>query len=294
MILHVKEGDTLTQREAIKRLTEMQYTRNEVDFKRGTFRVRGDVLDIFPAEHAENALRLSLFDDEVESLQLFDPLTGHIRQRIGRFTVFPSSHYVTGPAEGARRDREDQGRARAAEGILRRPDEADRGAADRAADALRPRDDDRDRLLQGHRELLAPSVRAQGRRAAADADRLPAVALADVHRRVARDDPADRRHVQGRSRAQGEPRQLRLPAAVGARQPAAALRRVRAPAAADDLRVGDAGRLRARRTRDRSSSRSCVRRDSSTRCSRCGPRRRRSTTCCRRSSSAPTSTSACW
>src|SRR5512138_3439343 len=96
MILHVKEGDRITPRDAIKRLTEMQYTRNEADFRRGTFRVRGEVLDIFPAEHAENALRLSLFDDEVESLQLFDPLTGHIKQRIGRFTVFPSSHYVTG------------------------------------------------------------------------------------------------------------------------------------------------------------------------------------------------------
>ncbi len=96
MILHLKEGDKLAQRDAIKRLTEMQYTRNEMEFSRGTFRVRGDVLDVFPAEHAENAVRISLFDDEVESLQLFDPLTGHIRQRIGRFTVFPSSHYVTG------------------------------------------------------------------------------------------------------------------------------------------------------------------------------------------------------
>ena len=96
MILHLKEGDALTQRDAIRRLTEMQYTRNEADFRRGTFRVRGDVIDIFPAEHAENAVRVSLFDDEIESLQLFDPLTGHIRQRIGRFTVFPSSHYVTG------------------------------------------------------------------------------------------------------------------------------------------------------------------------------------------------------
>src|SRR5512141_2311276 len=96
MILHVKEGDRLSQRDAIKRLTEMQYSRNDADFRRGTFRVRGDVLDVFPAEHAENALRISLFDDEVEGLQLFDPLTGHIRQRIGRFTVFPSSHYVTG------------------------------------------------------------------------------------------------------------------------------------------------------------------------------------------------------
>jgi len=80
----------------IKRLTEMQYQRNDTDFRRGTFRVHGDVLDIFPAEHADNALRLSLFDDEVESLQLFDPLTGHIRQKLARFTVFPSSHYVTG------------------------------------------------------------------------------------------------------------------------------------------------------------------------------------------------------
>src|SRR5512137_935907 len=96
MILHVKEGDALTQRDAIRRLTEMQYARNEADFRRGTFRVRGDVIDVFPAEHAENAVRIALFDDQIESLQVFDPLTGHIRQRIGRFTVFPSSHYVTG------------------------------------------------------------------------------------------------------------------------------------------------------------------------------------------------------
>jgi excinuclease ABC subunit B len=82
MILHVSEGDRLAQRDAIKRLTEMQYQRAELDFRRGTFRVRGDVLDIFPAEHAENAVRVSLFDDEVESLQLFDPLTGHIRRKL--------------------------------------------------------------------------------------------------------------------------------------------------------------------------------------------------------------------
>jgi excinuclease ABC subunit B len=96
MILHVREGAKLTQRDAIRRLTEMQYTRSDADFARGTFRVRGDVLDVFPAEHAENAVRIALFDDEVESLHLFDPLTGHVKQRISRFTVFPSSHYVTG------------------------------------------------------------------------------------------------------------------------------------------------------------------------------------------------------
>jgi excinuclease ABC subunit B len=95
MILHLREGERIGQRDAIKRLAEMQYERNEVDFHRGTFRVRGDVIDIFPAENAEYALRLSLFDDVIESLQLFDPLTGHLRQKLGRFTVYPSSHYVT-------------------------------------------------------------------------------------------------------------------------------------------------------------------------------------------------------
>jgi excinuclease ABC subunit B len=95
MILHLRENEKLAQREAIKRLTEMQYQRNDVEFKRGVFRVRGDVLDIFPAENAENAVRITLFDDEVESIHVFDPLTGHLLQRVGRFTVYPSSHYVT-------------------------------------------------------------------------------------------------------------------------------------------------------------------------------------------------------
>src|SRR5438105_7673386 len=96
MILHVRQGDKLAQRAAIKRLAEMQYQRAELEFRRGTFRVRGDVLDIFPAENAENAVRVCLFDDEVESVQLFDPLTGHLKQKMTRYTIFPSSHYVTG------------------------------------------------------------------------------------------------------------------------------------------------------------------------------------------------------
>ena len=95
MILHLREKEKLTQRDAIQRLAEMQYERNEFEFKRGTFRVRGDVLDIFPAENSETAIRVSLFDDEVETLSVFDPLTGHILQRVLRFTVYPSSHYVT-------------------------------------------------------------------------------------------------------------------------------------------------------------------------------------------------------
>jgi excinuclease ABC subunit B len=95
MILHLREGQNLAQRDIIRRLTELQYSRNETEFKRGTFRVRGDVIDVFPAEHAEVAVRISLFDDEIDALTLFDPLTGNVRQRLTRFTVYPSSHYVT-------------------------------------------------------------------------------------------------------------------------------------------------------------------------------------------------------
>lgn len=95
MILHVREHEKITQRNIIQRLADMQYQRNEFEFTRGTFRVRGDVLDVFPAENSETALRISLFDDEVESIALFDPLTGRTRQKVSRYTVYPSSHYVT-------------------------------------------------------------------------------------------------------------------------------------------------------------------------------------------------------
>ncbi|WP_018715689.1 excinuclease ABC subunit UvrB [Brachymonas chironomi] len=95
MIMTLREGDTYSQREVIAQLVRMQYTRNEMEFTRGKFRVRGDTIDVFPAEHSELALRIELFDDEIETLQLFDPLTGKVRQRLPRFTVYPSSHYVT-------------------------------------------------------------------------------------------------------------------------------------------------------------------------------------------------------
>jgi len=95
MILLLRENEKMSQRDVIGRLTQIQYERNDVEFKRGVFRVRGDVIDIFPAEHAETAIRVELFDDVVETLHLFDPLTGQILQKVSRFTVFPSSHYVT-------------------------------------------------------------------------------------------------------------------------------------------------------------------------------------------------------
>ncbi|MBS1220339.1 MAG: Excinuclease subunit, partial [Proteobacteria bacterium] len=95
MILLLRVNEKMSQRDVITRLTQMQYERNDVDFSRGHFRVRGDVIDVFPAEHAETAIRIELFDDVVETLHLFDPLTGQILSKVARFTVFPSSHYVT-------------------------------------------------------------------------------------------------------------------------------------------------------------------------------------------------------
>ena len=95
MVMTLRVGDKLSQRDVIAQLIRMQYKRNEIEFGRGSFRVRGDTIDVFPAEHSELALRIELFDDEIESMSLLDPLTGRVRQKIPRFTVYPSSHYVT-------------------------------------------------------------------------------------------------------------------------------------------------------------------------------------------------------
>lgn len=95
MIMTLRAGDRMNQRDIIAQLVRMQYQRNDTEFTRGKFRVRGDTIDVFPAEHSELALRIELFDDEIETLQLLDPLTGKIVQKLARFTVYPSSHYVT-------------------------------------------------------------------------------------------------------------------------------------------------------------------------------------------------------
>lgn len=95
MIMHLDRNDQIDQRQMLRRLADLQYTRNEMDFKRGSYRVRGDVIDVFPAESDAYALRIELFDDEIENLSLFDPLTGQIERRVPRFTLYPKSHYVT-------------------------------------------------------------------------------------------------------------------------------------------------------------------------------------------------------
>jgi excinuclease ABC subunit B len=147
MILHLREREKVSQRDVIGRLATMQYERNELEFKRGTFRVRGDVLDVFPAENSETALRIALTEDEVESLTLFDPLTGHAHQRVPRFTVYPA------------RDRNDQDRAGRAHRPFPEGRQAARGAAHRATHPLRSGNAERTGFLQGNRELLAASVR---------------------------------------------------------------------------------------------------------------------------------------
>ena len=95
MVLHLDRGDRVDQRYVLRRLAELQYTRNDMAFQRGTYRVRGDVIDIFPAESEKEAVRLELFDDEIDNLSTFDPLTGEVINRVPRYTVFPKSHYVT-------------------------------------------------------------------------------------------------------------------------------------------------------------------------------------------------------
>jgi excinuclease ABC subunit B len=95
MILHLRQGEKMAQRDVLARLVAMQYQRSELDFRRGTFRVRGDVIDVFPAEHAEHAVRISLDEDAIEKIDIFDPLTGRVHHPMTRFTVYPSSHYVT-------------------------------------------------------------------------------------------------------------------------------------------------------------------------------------------------------
>lgn len=95
MILHLVRGEKAEQRDIVRRLAEMQYTRNDLEFRRGTYRVRGDVIDIHPAESDDEGVRIELFDDEIEQISIFDPLTGAIRRRLPRYTIYPSSHYVT-------------------------------------------------------------------------------------------------------------------------------------------------------------------------------------------------------
>ena len=163
MILHLNRGEIMDQRRLLRRLADMQYTRNELDLQAGTYRVRGDVIDVFPAESAREAIRVELFDETIESLATFDPLTGEILRKLPRYTMYPGSHYVT-PKErliGAIDHIREELRERLK--VLRDAEQAGRGAASRTAHHVRHGDDEGGRLLRRHRELLALPVGPRSR-----------------------------------------------------------------------------------------------------------------------------------
>ena len=239
-----KVGEWIDRDELFRKLVGMQYTRNETALTRGTFRAAGEMLEIFPA-YAESAYRINLFGDEIESIHHFDPLTGEIfdvdRPRRG---LAGEPLRDRGGDARARRAR-DQGRARRAPGLVSRARQGARGAPAAAAHPVRHRDAQGARLHLRDRELLADLRQPRAGLAAAHADRLLPRRLRHLRRRVAPDDPADRRHVRGRPLAQADAGRLRLPAAVGDGQPAAQVRRVPAPRRPAGDGLGDAGRVRA-------------------------------------------------
>jgi excinuclease ABC subunit B len=233
MLLHLVVGDEIDQRSILRRLAELQYTRNDLELKRGTYRVRGEVIDVHPADSEREAVRIELFDTEVEKISLFDPLTGEISQNVKRITVYPKTHYAT-PREvilGSIAEIKAELVERLA--VLKH--------ANKLVEAQRLEQ----RVnydIEMMRELgYCSGIENYSR--FLDAVRLPARRLPAVYRRESCFRAADWRHVSRRSLAQGNPGRIRLPPAVGARQPAVALRRVRAYVAADDIRVGDAGGL---------------------------------------------------
>ena len=243
MTFTLKQGERIDQRQLIADLVALQYKRTAGDFYRGSFRVRGDVIEIFPAHYEDRAWRVSLFGDEIESIHEFDPLTGQKTDELEFVKIYANSHYVT-PRPTllqaiAGIKQELQMAARAAQ--RRRP--AAGSAAAGAAHALRSRNDGGDRQLRRHRELFALSHRPQAGRAAADPVRIRARQRAGVRRREPRHHPAARRHVPRRLPAQGDARRIRLPPALLHGQPAAALRGMGRHAPADHGRLGDARRL---------------------------------------------------
>ena len=174
MVVKLETGGRIDRDVLAKALVELQYRRNDAAFQRGTFRLRGETVDIFPSHYEDRAWRVTLFGDEVEAIHEFDPLTGEKTAALNEITVYANSHYVTPrpTLTQAIRDIKVELKA-AARGTDRRGQAAGGGAA-AAAHHVRHRDDGDDRLLQGHRELLALSDRPQSGRSAADAVRIPA------------------------------------------------------------------------------------------------------------------------
>ena len=202
----------------------LHYKRNDGNFHRGTFRVRGDTIELFPAHLEDRAWRFSMFGDEIESITEFDPLTGQKADELQAREGLRQLALRDAQADAAAGDQVDQVGAEAAARRALRRRQAAGGAAARAAHAVRHGDDGGDRLVRRHRELLALSDGPPARRAAADAVRVSARQRARVRRREPRHRAADRRHVPRRLPAQGDAGRIRLPAALVHGQSPAALR----------------------------------------------------------------------
>ena len=243
MTFQMQVGDRLDQRALLADLVAQQYKRQDINFVRGSFRVRGDTIEIFPAHLEDSAWRITMFGDEIETITEFDPLTGQKTGDLKSVKIYANSHYVTprptlNQAIKSIKEELVHPPGRAGEG---RPPA--RGAAAGAAHALRPGDAGGHRLLRRHRELFALSDRPPAGRAAADAVRIHPRQCADLHRRKPRHRAADRRHVSRRLPPQGDAGRIRLPPAVLHGQPAAAFRGVGRHAPAVGRGVGDAEQM---------------------------------------------------
>ena len=257
--MRLRVGQQIERESILRRLVDVQYSRNDLSFTRGTFRVRGDTVEIFPV-YEELAIRAEMFGDEIERLYYLHPLTGEVVREVEEVFVFPATHYAAGPErmERAIRGIEAELAERLAE--LEGQHKLLEAQRLRMRTQLRHRDDAPGRLLLRHRELLDAHRRPQPRQRPELPARLLPRGLPARHRRVARDRPADRRHVRGRHVPQAHAGRPRLPAAVGHGQPAAEVRGVRRPHRADRLPVGHARQLRAGPgARATSSSRSSAR-----------------------------------
>ena len=292
-VLKLRVGGQYRRDAVLRHLVDLQYQRNDAAMSRARFRVRGDTLELQPASE-EILVRVEFFGDEIERITELDPLTGELLAERKETNVYPATHYVT-PQDKLKEaivDIEAEMEERV--GGLEAEGRALEGARLRQRTTFD---------LEMMRELgyctgIENYSRHLSRReaglAAVDAARLLPAGLAAGRRRVAHDDPAGRRHVQERPDAQGDPGRLRVPAAVGARQPAADVRGVRGDRPPGDLHERDARAVRARAQRAGSSSSSSARPASSTRRSPSARPRARSTTCSRRSATASSGASAPW
>ena len=295
MVLNLRKGQRVERARLLRALVELQYKRNDLDFHRGTFRARGDSIEIFPAHLEDRAWRLSLFGDEIEAIVEFDPLTGERTDTLERVRLYPNSHYVIPKPTLAEAVGRDQGRAEGAARDVSRSRPAARGRAPGAAHHRRSGDDHHDRHVPRDRELFALPDRPAPGRAAADPVRVPARQRAPDRRRVPHLGAAAARHVPRRLPAQVHARRVRLPPAVLHRQPALEVRGVGGDAAADGVRLGDARPLGAAadRRRVRRAGDPADRPDRS-RCASCARSSPRSTTSWPSAGRAPRAACACW